>query len=241
VPRRPISEIGHRNPCIGIVFWRVDMAITEGRAGCDRHVNGDLQHGHDRIPSKFRRNVRTARCIHLGRAPVGVPIIEEYDRVTCNLLVAGRVSGLLRQNRPSDRTYDVLPMSHIVGCSILLISTLMHGSTLHVIAKADPAALAHAIAEEGITSLFGVPATYQRLLEYKAVKGIQIEDELGIPLLNNYSITECSPGLSGVRSDLFQTSRLAPFFPVSSTGSWTGKAGRLRSAKWASCTFAAPT
>ena len=110
--------------------------------------------------------------------------------------------------------------------------------TLYVVAKADPAALAHAIAEEGITNLFGVPATYQRLLEHKAVKGIQrlergrlrimavagapldldlkkrIEDEFGIPLLNNYGITECSPGLSGVRSEHpVSDESVGPFLP----------------------------
>jgi long-chain acyl-CoA synthetase len=142
-----------------------------------------------------------------------------------NLLVAARTSGLLRRTGPDDRIYGVLPMSHIVGYSVLLISTLMHGATLHVVPKADPTALAKAIAEEGITTLFGVPATYQRLLEYKAVQGREklergrlrmmcvagapldlvlkgrIEAEFGIPLLNNYGITECSPGLSGVRED----------------------------------------
>jgi acyl-CoA synthetase (AMP-forming)/AMP-acid ligase II len=83
-----------------------------------------------------------------------------------NLLVAARTSGLMRNTGPTDRIYGVLPMSHIVGYSILLISTLMHGATLHVVAKADPAALAEAIATDGITTLYGVPATYQRLLEY---------------------------------------------------------------------------
>lgn len=140
-----------------------------------------------------------------------------------NLLVAARVSGVQRRTAPGDRIYGVLPMSHIVGYSILLISTLMHGATLHVVAKADPAALAKAIAEEGVNTIFGVPATYQRLLEYKSVNGIarlprgslrlmsvagapldlslkqRIEDEFGIPLLNAYGITECSPGLTGVR------------------------------------------
>ena len=140
-----------------------------------------------------------------------------------NLLVAAKTSGILRNSGPADRVYGVLPMSHIVGYSILLIATLMHGSTLHVVAKADPAALAEAIAKDGITTLYGVPATYQRLLEYKAVKGIsrlargslrmmcvagapldltlkrRMEDEFGIPLLNGYGITECSPGLAGVR------------------------------------------
>jgi long-chain acyl-CoA synthetase len=142
-----------------------------------------------------------------------------------NLLVAAKVSGFLRNTDASDRIYGVLPMSHIVGYSILLIATLMHGATLYVVPKADPAVLAHAIASEGITGLFGVPATYQRLLEYKAVEGLQklergrlrsmsvagapldlvlkgrVEDEFGIPLLNNYGITECSPGLSAVRDD----------------------------------------
>jgi long-chain acyl-CoA synthetase len=155
-----------------------------------------------------------------------------------NLLFAGRTSGVVRQSSQNDRIYGVLPMSHIVGYSVLLIATLMHGSTLHVVAKADPAALARAIADEGITSLFGVPATYQRLLEYKAVKGIKrlergalrimcvagapldldlknrIEDEFGIPLLNNYGITECSPGISGVRLEHpVSDDSVGPFLP----------------------------
>jgi long-chain acyl-CoA synthetase len=155
-----------------------------------------------------------------------------------NLLVAARTSGLLRKTGPADRIYGVLPMSHIVGYSILLIATLMHGATLHVVPKADPAALARAIAEQGITTVFGVPATYQRLLEYKAVQGLQklergklrlmnvagapldlvlkgrIEAEFGIPLLNNYGITECSPGLSGVReNELASDDTVGRFLP----------------------------
>ena len=150
-------------------------------------------------------------------APKGVMLSHR------NLLVAAKTSGILRNTNPADRIYGVLPMSHIVGYSILLVATLMHGATLHVVAKADPAALAKAIAEDGITTLYGVPATYQRLLEYKAVKGIsrldrgrlrmmyvagapldvtlkrRMEDEFGVPLLNAYGITECSPGLAGVR------------------------------------------
>ncbi|MCP4736624.1 MAG: long-chain fatty acid--CoA ligase, partial [Bosea sp.] len=102
----------------------------------------------------------------------------------------------------------------------------------------DPAALARAIADQGITKVFGVPATYQRLLEYKTVQGLQklargnlrlmnvagapldlvlkgrIEAEFGIPLLNNYGITECSPGLSGVReSELASDDTVGRFLP----------------------------
>jgi acyl-CoA synthetase (AMP-forming)/AMP-acid ligase II len=124
----------------------------------------------------------------------------------------------------SDKVHVVLPISHIVGIS-LLIMTLMVGGTVRLVSKYEPAALAKAIAEEGITILNGVPATYQRLLEYKAVAGLKrldrgslrliavagapldlalksrVEKEFGLPLSNGYGITECSPGISGVRFD----------------------------------------
>jgi len=111
-----------------------------------------------------------------------------------------------------------------VGISLLLM-TLMAGASVRLVSKYDPAALAKAIAEEGITILNGVPATYQRLLEYKetanlrqldrgllrliAVAGApldldlksRVEREFGLPLSNGYGITECSPGISGVRFD----------------------------------------
>ena len=89
-----------------------------------------------------------------------------------NVLFAARTSVLLRGTVPDDRIYAVLPMSHIVGFSVLLVATMMAGATVHVVPKYDAAALAKAIAEEGITYLIGVPATYQRLLEFKAIKGI---------------------------------------------------------------------
>jgi acyl-CoA synthetase (AMP-forming)/AMP-acid ligase II len=123
-----------------------------------------------------------------------------------------------------DKVYVVLPISHIVGIS-LLIMTLMVGATVRLASKYDPAALAKALAEEKITILNGVPATYQRLLEYKNLTGIQrldrgslrliavagapldlalksrVEQEFDLPLSNGYGITECSPGISGVRFD----------------------------------------
>jgi acyl-CoA synthetase (AMP-forming)/AMP-acid ligase II len=103
--------------------------------------------------------------------------------------------------------------------------TLMVGATVRLASRYDPAALAKAIAEEGVTILNGVPATYQRLLEYKAMAGrkqldrgslrliavagapldlalkSRVEQEFGLPLSNGYGITECSPGISGVRFD----------------------------------------
>ena len=150
--------------------------------------------------------------------PKGVMLTHE------NLLISAKTTADFRRMETSDKVYIVLPISHIVGIS-LLIMTLMVGGTVRLVSKYDPAALATAIAEEGITILNGVPATYQRLLEYKAVAGLKqlkrgslrliavagapldldlksrVEREFGLPLSNGYGITECSPGISGVRFD----------------------------------------
>jgi acyl-CoA synthetase (AMP-forming)/AMP-acid ligase II len=139
-----------------------------------------------------------------------------------NLLVSAKTTAMFRRMTDRDKVYVVLPISHIVGIS-LLIMTLMVGGTVRLVSKYDPAALARAMAEEGITILNGVPATYQRLLEYKTVSGLKqldrgalrligvagapldgelkgrVEKELGLSLSNGYGITECSPGISGVR------------------------------------------
>jgi long-chain acyl-CoA synthetase len=141
-----------------------------------------------------------------------------------NLLFSAATTAWFRKMDAQDKVYVVLPISHIVGIS-LLIMTLMSGGTVRLVSKYDPAALARAITEEGVTILNGVPATYQRLLEYKrmaalpkldrgalrliAVAGApldldlksRVEQELGLPLLNGYGITECSPGISGIRFD----------------------------------------
>jgi acyl-CoA synthetase (AMP-forming)/AMP-acid ligase II len=150
--------------------------------------------------------------------PKGVMLTHE------NLLISAKATAHFRRMDASDKVYVVLPISHIVGIS-LLIMTLMAGGTVRLVSKYDPAALAKAIAEEGVTILNGVPATYQRLLEYKAVAGLKqldrgslrlisvagapldldlksrVEREFGLPLSNGYGITECSPGISGVRFD----------------------------------------
>jgi long-chain acyl-CoA synthetase len=141
-----------------------------------------------------------------------------------NLLFSAATTARIRQMTDDDVQYCVLPISHIVGIS-LLIMTLMTGAKVRLTSKYDPAALARAIAEEGVTILNGVPATYQRLLEYKRLAGLsklnrgslrligvagapldldlksRVEAELGLSLLNGYGITECSPGISGVRLD----------------------------------------
>jgi long-chain acyl-CoA synthetase len=140
-----------------------------------------------------------------------------------NLLFSARIMGA--QRGPADKAYCVLPISHIVGYSGILIASLMAGATVQLVPCYDPAALVAAIANDGITLIFGVPATYQRLLEYKAVAGVdtlprgklrrltvagapldtvlksKIEAEFGLPLSNGYGITECAPAIAGVPAE----------------------------------------
>ena len=64
-----------------------------------------------------------------------------------NLLIAAKAAAHFRNMDHDDKIYLVLPISHIVGIS-LLIMTLMVGGTVRMVSKYDPAATAKAIAEE---------------------------------------------------------------------------------------------
>jgi acyl-CoA synthetase (AMP-forming)/AMP-acid ligase II len=157
-------------------------------------------------------------------APKGVMLSHD------SLLVSAKTTAHFRKMNEADKIYLVLPISDIYGIS-LLIMTLMVGGTVRMTSKYDPAATAKAITEEGVTILNGAPATYQRLLEYKSVSGLKrldrgslrlitvdgapldldlkmrVEKEFGLPLLNGYGITECSPGIAGVCFDAPRSDR----------------------------------
>ena len=99
-----------------------------------------------------------------------------------NLLFSAKTTAWFRRMDANDKVYVVLPISHIVGIS-LLIMTLMSGATVRLTSRYDPAALAKAIAEEGVTILNGVPATYQRLLEHKRLAGLPKLDRGSLRLI----------------------------------------------------------
>src|SRR5260370_892317 len=84
-----------------------------------------------------------------------------------NLLFSARAAGAQRE--PTDKVYCVLPISHIVGFSAILIASLMAGATVQLVPRFDPAALLAAIANDAITLMFCAPPTYHRLLESKVV------------------------------------------------------------------------
>jgi long-chain acyl-CoA synthetase len=150
--------------------------------------------------------------------PKGVMLTHE------NLLFSARSNVLYETPGENHRVYIVLPISHIAGFTFLLMS-LMMGATARLARKFEPARLAEEISNGDVSIFCGVPATYQRLLEYKDVAGLKrldrgilkhmmvagapldltlksrIEETYGIPLLNGYGITECSPTISSVRPE----------------------------------------
>ncbi|WP_333931147.1 MULTISPECIES: class I adenylate-forming enzyme family protein [unclassified Bradyrhizobium] len=150
--------------------------------------------------------------------PKGVMLTHE------NVLFSAKAIAQAREFCSGDLVYLVLPVSHIAGMAVLLM-TMMTGGTARLAHRYDPSELADAISVEGISVVYGVPATYQRLLEYAdstgrplvrnrlralAVVGApmdpslkaRVRERIGLNLLNGYGITECSPGISGSRMNV---------------------------------------
>lgn len=145
-----------------------------------------------------------------------------------NLVFVGANSCRMRRIVPSDVIYGVLPLSHVYGLSSLLVATLLGGAALRLVARYQPDALAHALAEEGITVMHGAPAMYAKLLEWSESKGMPLrapmlriaqsggapltmplkesfEKTFGITLHNGYGMTESSPSICQTRMDAPRT------------------------------------
>ncbi|BCN38165.1 AMP-binding protein [Alicycliphilus denitrificans] len=138
-----------------------------------------------------------------------------------SVMFTAAIGGAMRGLGPSDFVYGVLPMSHIVGFSSVLIGTLMFGARLELVSRFDARAALEALSNKGITRFQGVPTMYQRLLEASggaiscpALRGISVagapldltlktavESAFGLPLHNGYGITECAPTISFTRVD----------------------------------------
>lgn len=146
-------------------------------------------------------------------APKGVMLTHD------NLLfIAERTSGL-RRLESGDRTYLVLPISHVFGLASVLLGNLYRGARVDLAPRFQPEEVARAFAEDAITAFHGVPAMYAHLLTLAARRGGSlpapslrhlsvggapldialkrgVEAMLGVELQNGYGLTETSPTVS---------------------------------------------
>jgi long-chain acyl-CoA synthetase len=137
-----------------------------------------------------------------------------------NLLFVAAVSARIRSLTTKDRLYGVLPMSHAVGLSVVLLGSLLSGATLYLAPRFDPVAAFAALEKDHLTVFLGVPSTFALLADYTDLKGIKslslpnlriisssgaplqasvktrTEKLFGLILHNGYGVTECSPNIS---------------------------------------------
>ncbi len=147
------------------------------------------------------------------------------------LLFVAATSAKIRCLRPEDRLYGILPMSHAVGLSVVLLGALLSGSTVYLAQRFDPVAMLAALDREKLTVVLGAPSMFSMLIEYAGMKGLNqlkfpalriissssaplqiavkvaVESALGLVLHNGYGVTECSPNIAQTlvqspRSDL---------------------------------------
>jgi long-chain acyl-CoA synthetase len=137
-----------------------------------------------------------------------------------NLLFVAAVSAKIRSLSPDDRLYGILPMSHAVGLSVVLLGSLLSGATLYLASRFDPVTALAMLEKEHLTVVLGAPSMFSLLADYAKLKGLkslkfpglriisssgaplqpilkaQVESMFGMVLYNGYGVTECSPNIS---------------------------------------------
>jgi len=137
-----------------------------------------------------------------------------------NLLFVTAVSAQIRSLTPDDRLYGVLPITHAVGLSVVLLGSLLSGATLYLASRFDPVAALATLEKERLTIMLGAPSMFSLIADYAHLKGLQslkfpnlriisssgaplqlavksrVESLFGTTLYNGYGITECSPNIS---------------------------------------------
>ena len=144
-----------------------------------------------------------------------------------NLLFMATVSARIRRLTDDDRLLGVLPMTHAVGLSVVLLGSLVSGATLYLSPRFDPMTARKTL--EQITVALGTPAMFSQLLDYAKLRGLatlkfpelriisssgaplhadlkaKVQQLLGLPLYNGYGATECSPTIAQANVDFPRT------------------------------------
>ena len=156
-----------------------------------------------------------------------------------NLLFSAGGAAKIRSLNSEDRLYGILPLSHIVGLSIVFLGTLLSGATIYLEPRFDPMAARVALERDRITIMLGVPSMFSQFLQYAKMRKLQslklpalriiscsgaplppaikssVEGLFGLPLHHGYGITECSPNVAQVRVEAppRTDNSVGPMFP----------------------------
>ena len=155
-----------------------------------------------------------------------------------NLLFLAEGAAKIRSLTPDDRFYGIMPMSHVVGLSVVLLGTLLSGATLYLSSRFDPVAALSSLEKDRLTVVLGAPAMFSLVLDYAKLKGLKslsfpalriiasasaplhfevktaVESLFGLPLHNGYGVTECSPTIAQTRIESPRSdTSIGPVFP----------------------------
>jgi acyl-CoA synthetase (AMP-forming)/AMP-acid ligase II len=155
-----------------------------------------------------------------------------------NLLFLAAGSAKIRSLTADDRLYGILPMSHAVGLSVVLLGSLLSGASLYLSPRFDPMTARLTLEKERLTVMLGAPATFTQFLQYAKMRGVEslkfpalriisssgaqlhsstklaVERLFGMPLHNGYGVTECSPTIAQTRVDAPRSdTSIGPPFP----------------------------
>ena len=156
-----------------------------------------------------------------------------------NLIFSAAGAAKIRSLKPEDRLYGILPLSHIVGLSIVFLGTLLSGATIYLDPRFDPMAARVTLERERITIMLGVPSMFSQFLQYAKLRKLEslklpslriiscsgaplppaikasVQSLFGLHLHHGYGITECSPNVAQVRLDVppREDNSVGPMFP----------------------------
>jgi len=137
-----------------------------------------------------------------------------------NLLFVARATSGARRLGPEDRVYAVLPISHSLGLTGVLLGSLLQGATVHVPSRFDPQHVLKALAHDQVSVMIGTPSMFAMIAEFAQRKGAlpisapalrlissagapldaatkaTVEVAFGQSLHNGYGISECGPSVA---------------------------------------------
>jgi acyl-CoA synthetase (AMP-forming)/AMP-acid ligase II len=155
-----------------------------------------------------------------------------------NVLFMAAGAAKIRSLTPEDRLFGVLPMTHAVGLSVVLLGSLFSGASVYLAPRFDPMTASATLRNEKLTIMLGAPATFNQFLQYAKLRGAEsvkfpslriisasgapldaatksaTEALFGLHLHHGYGITECSPTIAQTRVEAPRSDlSIGPPFP----------------------------